>query len=217
MNQPTLLSIQVGLPAEHGADSISDKVWESGIFKYPVSGRVWLDTLNLQGDKQHDLKNHGGTFRAVLAYGAARYPVWQAELGRAELPYGSFGENLTVSELTEESVCLGDVYAVGEAKLRVSQSRYPCWKLARRLDVHDMTARVESRGWGGWYNQVLQPGYVQAGDAFQLLERPYPQYPIWRIHQLLTNREINPDACAHLASLEILSPEWRKLLGEKAA
>jgi MOSC domain-containing protein YiiM len=105
MSTPSILSIQVGKPAEHGADSISRKTWESGIFKYTVNGKVYLDTLNLVGDGQEDLKNHGGPFRAVLAYGAAHYPAWRDELGRDEetFAYSSFGENFTVSELTEDA------------------------------------------------------------------------------------------------------------------
>lgn len=205
---PTLLSVQVGLPAEHGADSISRKAWQSGIVKYAVSGRVWLDTLNLAGDGQQDLQSHGGPFRAVLAYAAAHYPVWRAELGR-DLAYGGFGENFTVSHLTEASVCLGDIYAVGEARLQVTQPRAPCWKLARRWSIKDLTARVEAKGWGGWYHRVLQPGFVQAGDAYRLLERPYPQYTIARLNDLIAGREVNPTACQELATLEALSPGWR--------
>ncbi len=204
-----LLSVQVGLPAQHGADSISDKTWESGIFKYPVTGRIWLDTLNLHGDAQQDLKNHGGVNRAVLAYGAAHYHDWRIELGKADFPHGAFGENLTVSELTEESVYLGDVYAVGEARIQVTQPRWPCWKLARRWDIKDLTARVEHKGWGGWYQRVLQPGYLQAGDAYTLLERPYPQYSIALINDLMAGRNDNPTLLAELAQVEALSPEWR--------
>jgi MOSC domain-containing protein YiiM len=175
-----VLSVQVGLPAEHGADVISTTPWQSGIVKLPVDGPVWLDTLNLADDGQHDLVNHGGPWRAVLAYGAAHYPVWQAELAREHLPYGAFGENFTVSVATEDDVCLGDIYAVGAVRVQVSQPRAPCWKLARRWEIKDLAAQVEAKGWGGWYHRVLQTGFVQAGDDYTLLERPCPQWNILR-------------------------------------
>lgn len=216
---PTILSLQVGLPATHGADTLSRREWSSGIFKAPVAGRVWLDTLNLAGDGQADLDNHGGPFRAVLAYAAAHYPVWRAELNRPELAYGSFGENFTVSVLTEATVCLGDVYTVGEAVLRVTQPRSPCWKLARRNGIKDLAARVEKRGWGGWYHQVVQTGYVQAGDAMALTERPYPQYSIAFLNDLLAERVVDPTAYRELGMIEALSPGWRDhfaRLGAKA-
>lgn len=208
---PTLLSIQVGMPAQHGADSISKKAWESGVFKYPVTGRQWLDTLNLQGDGQHDLKNHGGPFRAVLAYGAVHYPIWRAELDYSDLPYGAFGENFTVSALTEDLVCLGDIYAVGEAVVQVSQPRIPCWKLARRWGIKDLAARIEAKKIGGWYSRVLQTGYVEAGDRYELLERTYPQYTITRLYDLMFQHEKNADAGAELTGLEVLSTSWREV------
>lgn len=212
---PTILSIQVGKPAEHGADSISRKTWESGIFKYTVNGKVYLDTLNLMGDGQQDLKNHGGPFRAVLAYGAAHYPVWRDELGRDEetFAYGSFGENFTVSELTEDAVCIGDIYAVGEARVQVAQPRWPCWKLARRNDIKDLAARVEEKGWGGWYHRVLQTGHVEAGDRYELLERSHPDFPIARLNRMIAGYDFDREALLKLARMEELSFGWRMQYG----
>jgi MOSC domain-containing protein YiiM len=216
MTQPTVLSIQVGKPTEHGADAISQKAWQSGIFKYPVEGRVWLDTLNLAGDGQQDLKNHGGPFRAILTYGAAHYLVWREELDRPELTYGAFGENLTVSELTEDVVCLGDVYQIGEAQVQVSQPRFPCWKLARRNQIGDLAARVEARGWGGWYQRVLQTGYIQASDSYMLLERPYPDFTIALLNDLTSERRVEPAICRELSAIDALTPSWREMYGRMA-
>ncbi|HVO44251.1 MAG TPA: MOSC domain-containing protein [Aggregatilineales bacterium] len=218
MSDPVILSIQVGMPADHGADSISRKPWRSGISKTPVAGRIRLSTVNLAGDRQQDLENHGGPFRAVLAYAAVHYPVWREDLKLDDLPYGAFGENFTISVLTEATVCLGDVYAVGDAiRLQVSQPRAPCWKLARRWGIKDLTARVEARGWGGWYHRVLATGEVGAGDAYRLLERPYPAYPIARLNDLITGREVNRAAQAELSAIEALSPGWRAMFAARDA
>jgi len=217
MSTPMLLSIQVGLPAQHGADHISKKSWESGIFKFPVEGRIWLDSINLKGDGQSDLENHGGPFRAVLSYSADLYSMWREELGRADLSYGMFGENFTISGLDETTVCLGDVYQIGQAQVRVSQPRFPCWKLARRCGIKDLTARVDEKMRGGWYQQVLKEGYVEAGDAVQLLERSYPHFPIQRIFELGAERTSDPKAAAELATIPALTDEWREVFAEYAA
>jgi MOSC domain-containing protein YiiM len=87
MTTPILVSIQAGLPAEHGADAISKRSGRSGIFKSKVDGRVFLGALNLVGDGQADLRVHSGEYRAVLAYGAAHYPVWRQQLGIPDFPY----------------------------------------------------------------------------------------------------------------------------------
>ncbi len=211
MSNAAIVSIQVGLPAEHGADTISKKSWESGIFKAPVEGRLWLDELNFKGDGQQDLQHHGGPFRAVLGYGAAHYPVWRDELNLPYFPYGAFGENLTISELTEDEVCLGDIYAVGETRLQVAQPRQPCWKLARRWQIKDLAARVEARGWGGWYHRVLQTGFIATGDSYERVERLHPQFPISRLNDLVTGREISADAYHELIAIEELSTDWRNI------
>jgi MOSC domain-containing protein YiiM len=217
VTQPTILSIQVGLPAEHGADNISKRSWQSGIFKFPVMDKVWLDTFNLAGDGQDDLDNHGGLFRAVLGYSAEHYPTWQEELQRPDFRYGAFGENFTISGLDENSVFLGDIYTVGDARIQVTQPRLPCWKLARRWGIKDLTARVQRKGWGGWYHRVLQTGYVRAGDSYALVERGYTQYPITRLGMLVYEVERDVTAFAELSALEVLTPSWRDTFAEFAA
>ncbi len=160
---------------------------------------MWLGALNLDGDGQADLDNHGGPFRAALGYGGDHYPIWREELARPDLPFGAFGENFTFSELTEETVCLGDVYVIGEARLQVTQPRQPCWKLARRWGMKDLTARVYEKGWGGWYHRVLQEGYVEAGMPVTLVERRYPQFSVFHVNALMNEWIDDPHAAAALA------------------
>ena len=69
----------------------------TGIFKQPVKGPVRATGVNLEGDRQADLTVHGGADKAVYVYPAEHYPYWQHELGR-KLPWGIFGENLTVED-----------------------------------------------------------------------------------------------------------------------
>ena len=118
------MSIQVGLPAVHGepgADDPLDQPWRTGFFKAPVAGPVWLGRLNLVGDGQANRRVHGGPDKAVLAYAASHYPMWRTELNLPDLPYGAFAENFTVDGQDEAAVCLGDVYAIGTARVQVSQ------------------------------------------------------------------------------------------------
>jgi MOSC domain-containing protein YiiM len=220
MSSPQLISIQVGSPKRHGvvgSKKPMEKPFQSGIFKEKVSGPVWLGSINLDGDGQADLENHGGLFRAVLGYSAEHYPIWREELAMPDLPYGAFGENFTITDLDEKTVYLGDVYQIGDVQIQVTQPRLPCWKLARRWNIKDLTARVQERGWGGWYHRVLQEGYVEAGMPVQLIERPYPQYPIIKLFVLMYRLIELPDVVADLASLEVLSPSWRETFTRYAA
>jgi MOSC domain-containing protein YiiM len=220
MNTPILLSIQVGKPARRGgvgSDDPMQRPWLSGIFKEPVSGAVRLNSLNLEGDGQADLKNHGGLFRAVLGYSADHYPIWREELNKPDLPYGAFGENFTISGLDENKVSIGDIFAIGDIRLQVTQPRQPCWKLARRWQLKDLTARVDTHGWGGWYHRVLQEGMVEAGVPVMLLERPYPAFTIAFVSALMTERIENPQAAYELSQIEPLTPTWREAFAQRAA
>jgi MOSC domain-containing protein YiiM len=109
------------------------KVITTGIFKQPVEGRIRLRTLNLEGDGQADLKNHGGLYKAVYAYSIENYDFWKRELRRDD--YGQFGENFTVEGMLEDVVHVGDVFRVGGALVSVSEPRVPCAKLALKMDM----------------------------------------------------------------------------------
>ncbi|RMD61489.1 MOSC domain-containing protein [Candidatus Parcubacteria bacterium] len=191
MSTPRLISIQVGRPRQlgiEGAPDPMDRPWVTSFFKDPVDGPVWLGLTNLAGDGQADRENHGGPDKAVLAYAAAHYPLWRSELGRPDLPFGAFAENFTIEGLTEASVCIGDVYAIGDVRVQVSQPRQPCWKIARRWRIKDLTARVRETGRTGWYLRVLAEGYVEPGLPVTLIERPYPQWTVARATEIMHRR-----------------------------
>jgi MOSC domain-containing protein YiiM len=215
----TLVSVHVGLPTRYGTPGAAhpmDRPWSSAIAKSPVTGPVWAGRFNLAGDAQADLDAHGGPEKAILAYAAAHYPLWREDLGR-ELPHGAFGENLTVAGLDEGSVCIGDVFAIGEAVVQVSQPRVPCFKLAYRWRIKDLTARVKRTGRAGWYLRVLETGWLEAGAAVDLLERAYPQWTVRRAIEVEERRRHDPAAARELAACHLLTPAWREWLHAEAA
>jgi MOSC domain-containing protein YiiM len=218
MSQAVLVSIQVGKPTTMGVEGTSDPLsrpWTSGIVKRPVEGPVWLGRTNVAGDSQADLVHHGGPDKAVLAYGAGHYPDWRTELAPRELPFGAFGENLTVAGQDERAVCVGDVYLVGAAVVQVSQPRQPCWKLARRWGLKDLTARVQRTGRGGWYLRVLEEGTIEAGQTLILRERPFPRWTVAVANDLMHGRLEDRRALAALAACPLLAASWRDELGRR--
>jgi MOSC domain-containing protein YiiM len=217
----TILTLQVGPAQTHAEVSPANprgQEWFTGIFKSPVAGPLWLDKINLAEDDQADRINHGGVDKAVLAYGIDRYDYWRSVLPDVAWVNGGFGENFTISEQTEDNVCIGDIYAIGEgenaARVQVSQPRTPCYKLARRWGVKDLTACVQVNGYGGWYLRVLQEGEVVPGMALHLLERPYPQWTIAQVHEVANGDD--PEQDLALAACEALSEGWRVWLVKRA-
>jgi MOSC domain-containing protein YiiM len=211
-------SVQVGRPRWHGTPGAADpfdRPFATGFWKDPVAGPVAVRFTNLDGDSQADLVNHGGADKAVLAYPAAHYPDWRAELARPELPPGAFGENLTVAGWTETDVCVGDVWRVGSAVFAVSQPRQPCWKLARRWRLKDLPARVVESGRCGWYLRVRTEGTIEADDAVEVVERPQPEWTVRRAHRVMYFGRSNPEETAALAEVPELSLSWREELRQR--
>lgn len=168
---PRVVSVQVGDIAPLGPDGVP-----SGFVKRPVSGPVPVGTLGLQGDRQADLRVHGGLEKAVYAYAAARYGEWLADFPHhaARLVPGAFGENLTIAGMVEADIRAGDVHAIGTARLQVCQPRQPCFKFALRFEDNRMPRSMVKTGRSGWYYRVIEEGLIHAGDSVRLVDRPNP-------------------------------------------
>jgi MOSC domain-containing protein YiiM len=165
--QKRLLAVNAGQPRE--IETPRGKVLTS-IFKSPVEGRVALRGYNLDGDRQSDLRVHGGPYKAVYLYASEHYAPWAEELGEADLPFGMFGENLTAQGMLEESVHIGDRFRVGSAVLQVSQPRMPCFKLALRFNRSDIIKKFWKSGRSGMYFSVVEEGDLGSGDAIQQID-----------------------------------------------
>lgn len=211
-----LESIQTGQPRTLGTPGAADPMdehWTSAIWKEPVQGRVSAGREGLTGDSQVYRKGHGGPERAVLWYAAEHYPRWRAEWGSKDLGPGGFGENLTVSGLDEQTVCVGDLFQVGELRFEVSGPRSPCLNLARRHRRPKLVAEVVANDRSGWYCRIQNEGWLERGLAIQLLDRPYPQWPISRAAQVRRDMASRPAEARLLAACPALLADWRVKLG----
>ena len=217
----TVISLQVGLPQRMTSAGISDQSgspqeWTTGFFKKSTSESIWLGALNLAGDGQADLANHGGLDKAVNVYPHEHYPYWGHTSGLTNLPMGGFGENFTTQGLLEQQVCIGDIFQLGDATVQISQPRQPCWKLARYWRIKDLAVRVQETGRTGWYFRVLTEGHVQAGQKLVLQERPYPQWTVSATNQVMHHLVQDRQAAQELADCKALSSRWREKLRQRA-
>jgi ferredoxin-NADP reductase/MOSC domain-containing protein YiiM len=156
-----LLSVNVGLPREV---TWNGKTVRTSVWKFPVTSRLMVRKLNIQGDAQADLARHGGEQRAVFVYQMDSYHYWERFLGRSDFTFGQFGENFTVEGLADDEVCIGDQYRIGNAVFEVSQPRVTCYRLGIRMNELRMPALVVAHRRPGFYFRVLQEGEVGAGD-----------------------------------------------------
>jgi MOSC domain-containing protein YiiM len=155
-----LLSVNIG---EKRTQQKGNELETTGIYKLPADRPVPITALGLQSDVICDRKDHGGPDQAVYVYGAADYAWWAEELGR-ELQPGTFGENLTISELESARFSIGDRLHIGSVILEVTAPRIPCSTLAARMGDPRFVKRYRHAARPGLYCRVLQEGTVRAGD-----------------------------------------------------
>jgi MOSC domain-containing protein YiiM len=173
-----------------------------------------LRLTNLDGDRQADLKNHGGPDKAVCVYSFDHYPYWESVLGRTLNP-GAFSENLTIAGLRESDVCIGDTFRAGEALVQISQPRKPCSKLAGRHNRKDLPALIHANGFSGFYLRVLAEGLVRAGDEFTLVTRHPMGVTVEFSNQVMYEHRHDADSLRRLLAVPELSEAWRGTLMER--
>ncbi len=176
--QCRVLSVQIGraLPLQMG-----DRTVLSGMGKQAVEGPVAVNKLGLDGDEQADLTVHGGLSKAVYAYPAEHYPFWRAQRSArglsTELPYGTLGENLTLTGLLESMLYVGDRLCFPDCTLRVTQPREPCDKFNAVMGDSKAAKKMVQSGFCGFYLAVELPGRIMAGQSF-VVEPGQRQLPI---------------------------------------
>jgi MOSC domain-containing protein YiiM len=142
----------------------------TGIYKYAVKTPIYLDDEKVQGDAICDLENHGGFNQAVYAYSLKHYDFWKPLYPNLEWSLGMFGENLTIDELDENTIHVGDTFKVGEAILEATLQRSPCYKLGIRFNDMKIVKQFWNTTFCGVYFKVLQKGFVKTDDEFVQLK-----------------------------------------------
>ena len=201
-----LISLNVARPrlAVYQAATIN-----TGIFKKPVSSRIALRTLNLEGDQQADLSVHGGPYKAVYAYPSEHYEYWQRLLPDMDLPWGIFGENFTTEGVGEDELHVGDRFRIGSSTVMVRQPRMPCYKLAARFQRDDMIERFLRSGRSGFYFSVEQEGEVTNGESFELISRNHDGITITEMNRLFVREKYNRDLLQKAIATAALPETWR--------
>lgn len=215
MIRTQLDQLLIGTPKAFGENGEA-----SAIAKDTVDGPLMLGFEGLAGNQVADPVHHGGPDKAVHLYPFEHYAFWQKkypDVAVLDHP-GAFGENFSCSGLTEEQLCLGDVFRVGEALIECSHARQPCWKLNHRFGKADVLKTVVMTGKSGSYFRVLEEGLVRAGDQLVQQARPYPEWPLERLFAMLIGGQHKGQG-AELVALSnnpTLGKTWRIRAGQLA-
>lgn len=161
-----------------------DKEVTTGIFKFPVNNPIYLGSEDVENDNVIDRRYHGGVDKACYLYSADHYKYWKTLYPALEMPWGMFGENITVEGLDEAEINIGDIYEAGETIIQATQPRQPCFKLGFRFHNNEIVRQFVDSGFAGVYVRVLQKGRVKSGDEFKLIDKKQT-ISIRRVYELI--------------------------------
>ncbi len=141
---------------------------DGGVPKLPI-GRVAVHSRGAEGDRQRNLKHHGGPNRALCLYSLERIMALQME-GHPIVP-GATGENLTLAGLDWDRVQPGLRLAIGEIlEIEITDYTEPCRDIADSFANGAIKRMLQDRhpGWSRVYAKVLNPGEITVGDRVRL-------------------------------------------------
>ena len=211
-----VVSLQIGKIRTIKDDTMKEKQWITGSYKEPVSNIRDVSFDGFIDDEVSDLVHHGGEHKAIFANSLLNYSKWEEYLD-TKLTYGALAENLTLDNIDEEDVCIGDIHKIGTVTLEVSQPREPCWKISKKHNNKTFTKNIYDTGRTGWYYRVLEEGQIKQNDTVEFLRRIKNPITILKANEVLRNPQANIELANQLTNLDVLGEPFRKSLNKKLA
>lgn len=142
---------------------------DGGVPKLPVQ-EAMLTENGLTGDRQRNLRYHGGPNRAVCLFSLELIQALQSK-GHTIYP-GSTGENLTITGLDWKEIGRGCRLSFGDdALIEITSYAAPCKNIAASFIDGEFT-RISQKvhpQWSRLYAKVLKAGKLFVGQEVRLL------------------------------------------------
>ncbi len=197
-----VLSIQVGQPK---TVVVKEREFSTAIIKKPVAGPVFLDKLGIVGDQQGNLNVHGGEGRALYVFSRKAYDLWSDVVDTEKLKMnGLFGENLTLEDIDESTIHMGDHFSLGETILEATMPRFPCFIMADHLGYPEAMDFMNNKGRPGVLFRVIKTGNIQVGDQLKLIKKSTIPVDMMQLLQMARVANISREKIDYLKSFNIL-------------
>ncbi|MFJ6210969.1 MOSC domain-containing protein [Lysinibacillus sp. NPDC092081] len=203
-------TLAIGMPKELHYSNGHSMI--TGIEKRKVQ-EVYLSARGFEGDDVADKKHHGGPDRAVCLYPAEHYIQWEQELSK-QLPTAAFGENLTVTNMLEADICIGDIYKIGDAVIQITQGRVPCSTIDKYTEANTLLKRLIETGYTGFLARVLEEGTICADSKIELVEKHPARASVLHCNEVYFK---NKDALAmkRIQAVDALAEDWKQKLEKR--
>lgn len=132
--------------------------------------------------------------RAILLQSLENYEKLHKEMQNntiKDIP--SFGENIVVSGLDSNNICIGDTFKIkggnSNLKIQVSSPRKPCYKIDKKhksvYGLKGLKRYSLTNGLAGWFCSVISEGTISKNDTFELIDRAYPDWSLTKISKMI--------------------------------
>lgn len=211
-----VLYLKVGKVQKSPLEGIKRKELISAIKKYPVE-KAFLTKTGFKEDEQADLVHHGGENKALFLFSEKTYEKISKECNISfEIDQmAHFGENLILSNISEEDICIGDIYEIGQSQIQITQPRQPCWKLSANTNQKKMTKFIFDSGYTGWYAKVLKEGTICKEDEMKLIKRQEDDLSIELLNKLIVNPSFNMALTKKAIESEFLGKAFKESLKKR--
>lgn len=207
-----ILSVNISEPQ---TITVNGKDELTGYFKKPVSDSIYLDFTDVKGDSVIDREHHGGEDKACYLYGFNHYDFWQKKYPNLKYDCGMFGENITVDNLDEFNLKIGDTFKIGEAVIQITQPRQPCYKMGIKFNSQQIVNEFRYNPYPGIYVRVLSKGFVKKEDTLQLIKSSKNSQTVAEIYELIYCKNPNKEDLAKALENEYLAEKLKKYLTNK--
>jgi MOSC domain-containing protein YiiM len=161
------------------------KELHTGIYKYPTNSTLLLEKETVANDAIANRKVHGGIYKACYLFSAKHYPYWEKRYPNLDWNWGMFGENLSIVDMDETQIRIGDIYKIGSALVQITQPREPCFKLGIRFGTQQILKEFIDHGYPGMYVRILEEGKVSPEDELILIKPSDNLLTVYQFFQLL--------------------------------
>jgi MOSC domain-containing protein YiiM len=188
------------------------KTVTTGIYKKPTDVPIYLGKEDVRGDEVSDRRVHGGEFKACYLFSANHYPYWRELYPNLDWTFGMLGENLTVENLDEKKLFIGDIYKLGNTLVQITIPREPCYKFAHKFGTEAVLQQFIDHGYSGTYIRVIEQGDIKTGDTLKLIESAKDSISIFQFFELLYTEDKNKDHINLVLNLNAVPQRLKKRL-----
>ena len=155
----------------------------SSMLRRPVPGPLVVHLDRVEGNSFASPQFHGLESGVLYAYGVKSALTFLHLLGLPTFVPGAVGEVVTVDDLDETQVSVGDIFQFGEVRAQATYPRIPCAKVNIRMQHAQGQKAMQDCGRSGIYFRVLKPGRIYMTDSVQRVELAQHRFMIADVYR----------------------------------